>query len=217
MDRATRRQLLGVVPLAAVALVAAAVSPERALALLDGLAARPAAFALALCLVYLCRSLVAWPIGLVSALVGFVYGPAGLPIALVGAVLTTLPPYALARRYRPTAGPLAWTSARSADLFETTGDARGVLAARLAPVPTDVVSAAAGLARVDLRAYVLGTAVGEVPWVVASVLAGSSMDALSAQGAHVGWPLVVAGVAAAAALMAGPMYRLAAGTPPLAD
>ncbi len=208
MDRATRRQFAGVLLVGGVALLASAlVPPERALVALDALVDDPRSFALALAVLYLCRPLVAWPISVVSALVGFVYGTAGLPVALVGAVLTTVPPYALARWWRPTTGPFARAGERSADLFAATGDTRGVLAARLAPVPTDVVSAAAGLARVDPRSFLLGTAVGEIPWVVASVLAGQSMEALTTEGVHAGWPLVVAGVAVAGALLAGPMYQ----------
>ncbi|WP_254545664.1 TVP38/TMEM64 family protein [Halomarina pelagica] len=218
MDRDSRRRLAGALLLVCgVTAASILVPPTRVLEVLQRLAARPAAFALALCLLYLCRPLVAWPISLVSALVGFVYGVAGIPVALVGAVLTTLPPYVLARRYRPSSGPFARIGASSADLFETTGGTRGVLAARLAPIPTDVVSAAAGVARVDARAFVIGTAVGEVPWVVASVLAGRSMEALTASGFHAGWPLVVAGVAVAGALLAGPTLRWALDEPSPAD
>jgi uncharacterized membrane protein YdjX (TVP38/TMEM64 family) len=72
-----------------------------------------------------------------------------------------------------------------------------------------VVSAAAGVSGVRLRTFVVGTALGEVPWVVAGVLAGSSMDALTA-GSLAGaldLRLVLAVALVGLLLVAGPVYR----------
>ncbi|MFB6188444.1 MAG: VTT domain-containing protein [Halapricum sp.] len=64
-------------------------------------------------------------------------------------------------------------------MTETTGSVRGLVAARLIPLPADGVSYASGLADIPLRQYVLATAVGETPWVVTTVIAGGSMRAFT--------------------------------------
>lgn len=210
MDDATYRQLAGVAVFAAVVLVASlALSPSRAFEAALALADRPAIFAAVVLAVALCRPLVAWPVGVLAGLIGYALGarPAAVALALAAAVATTLPPYLIARFTRPTGGPLGWAGDAGADLFATTGDTRGVLAARLAPLPTDVVSYGAGLATVPLRPFLLGTAVGELPWVIAGVLAGSSMEALTTEGLSAGLPVVVGAAAVAALLLAAPLYR----------
>ncbi len=214
MDRVARRQVGGVA-LAASAVVALSLvfSPSALLGALVGLGDDPPAFVAVVVVLALVRPFLAWPVGVLAGLVGFVLGLPGLPLAFVVVVLTTVPPYVLARTTCPAAGPLGRAGAAGADLFATTGDTRGVLAARLAPVPTDVVSYGAGLAGVGVRPFLLGTAVGEVPWVVASVLAGSSMEHLTTEGLSAGLPLVVGGAAVAVLLLAGPLYGRLVGRP----
>lgn len=212
MNGATRRQVTGLVLAGGVVLaLSLAFSPSRLLSALVALGDDPFAFGLVLVGLALVRPFLAWPVGVLAGLAGYVLGLAGLPVAFAVVVLTTLPPYVLARTTRPTEGVLGWAGETGADLFATTGDARGVLAARLAPVPTDVVSYGAGLAGVRARPFLLGTTLGEVPWVVASVVAGSSMERLTAQGLSAGLPLVVGGAAAAVLLLAGPVYERLAG------
>lgn len=209
MDPATRRQVGGLALAGSALLLASLVfSSEAIFERAAGLADDPAVFTAVLVAVALCRPLVAWPVAPLAALVGYVFGVAGLPLALAAIVLTTLPPYVLARTIRPTAGPLGRAGATGADLFATAGDTRGVLAARLAPVPTDVVSYGAGLAAVPVRSFLLGTILGEVPWAAAFVVAGSSMDRLTTEGLSAGLPLslLVGGVAVAALLLVGPLY-----------
>jgi uncharacterized membrane protein YdjX (TVP38/TMEM64 family) len=82
-----------------------------------------------------------------------------------------------------------------------------VAAGHLAPLPVDPVSYAAGLSDVSPRSFLLGTGAGELPWVVAAVVAGSSMRSLSLRGADAGLPLVVGAAALAVLLVAGPAYR----------
>jgi uncharacterized membrane protein YdjX (TVP38/TMEM64 family) len=156
---------------------------------------------------YLLRPLLAWPITALSVLVGYRYGLAvGVPVALAGAVLTSLVPFAVARRVEPGGGVFGRLSAGSRQFFGATGDLRGVTATRLAPTPAEAVSLAAGTAGVGPGAFVLGTLVGELPWTVAAVLAGTSMRRLSVTAAVD--PVVYVGGALAAALaLAGPAYR----------
>jgi len=213
VHRATARQLLGIGVLGSVAVAAAlSASPGRILGEIDALGGRPALLAAALPLLYLARPLLAWPISALSVLLGYLFGPAAIPVALAGAVITTLPAYLLARRLGHDAGLLSRVGDAGTVVRRTTGDLRGVVAVRLAPLPTDPVSYAAGLAEVPFRPYALGTALGEAPWVGTAVLLGASMGRLAATGPAVS-PLLL-GTAAAVALLVAlsrPAYRRLAG------
>lgn len=214
MQRATARQLVGVAVVAVVAGAAAlATSPSALFANAEALGERPALLAVALLALYLARPLLAWPISALSVLLGYLYGPVAIPVALVGAVVTTLPAYGTARYLGHDAGVLARVGDVGSLVRRTTGDLRGVIAVRLAPLPTDPVSYAAGLAGVPLRPYVLGTAFGEAPWVVATVLLGASMGQLTTVGVT-GDPLLLVTTVALAVLLAlsGPAYRRLAET-----
>lgn len=214
MDPATRRQLAGIALVGGVVAAAAlTVSPGAVLARLQGLAASPLLFAGALLAAYLLRPLVAWPISGLSAMVGFVWGAEAFPLALCGAVVTCFPPFLLARRAPTERGLLGWAGTRGVSVRAVAGDTRAVLAARLAPLPADVVSYGAGLSGVPPRAFLVGTAVGEVPWTVAAVLLGASMQTLTLRGGADTLPLAVGAVALAALVVAGPLYRHVAGDP----
>ncbi len=158
---------------------------------------------------YAVRPLLAWPITALSVVVGYKYGlVAGVPIALTGGVATSLVPYVVARHARTDVGILGWATAGSERFFGATGDLRGVIAARLAPTPAEVISVAAGAGRVSTPAFILGTAIGEFPWTVAAVLAGHSMHRLTLSGVETLDPaLIVGGGGATVLLLAGPAYR----------
>lgn len=202
MNRAVKRQVAGVGALLVVVAIAHLLAPTSPLAALDALTARPLPFAGVLVVVYLLRPLVAWPISLVSAVVGYAYGVwLGVPIALAGSVLTSLGPYYFARHYRPDGGPIGRLGDRGREAVAASGDTRAVLAARLAPVPGDAVSFGAGLANVPLGAFVLGTLAGQVPWSIVAVLAGSSLDSLRMGGITEPDPALIAAMALAAVLL----------------
>jgi uncharacterized membrane protein YdjX (TVP38/TMEM64 family) len=208
MEGTTRRQVAGLALAGGLVLaLSLALSPSRVLEAAAGLGDDPLAFGLVVVGCALARPLVAWPVAPLAALVGYVFGVVGFPLALAAVVLTTLPPYVLARTVRPSEGVLGRAGATGAALFETTGGTRGVLAARLAPVPTDVVSYGAGLGSVSTRSFLVGTAVGELPWVAAFVVAGGSMDRLATEGLSAGLPLLAGGAAVSLALLAGPLYE----------
>jgi uncharacterized membrane protein YdjX (TVP38/TMEM64 family) len=209
VHRATVRQLFGVGVLATIAAVAAlSTSPDAILGTFDVLADRPVLLAVALVFTYLLRPLLAWPISALSILLGYLFGPMAIPIALAGAVVTALPAYLLARALGHDAGVLSRIGEAGAALRRTTGTLRGVIAVRLAPLPTDPVSYAAGLAGVPLRPYVLGTALGETPWVGTAVLFGASMGQLTTDGLSAS-PLLIGTTLALALLLAlsRPAYR----------
>lgn len=213
MHRATVRQLFGLSILVTIAAIAAvSTSPEAILGQMDLLAERPALLVPAIVLLYLVRPLLAWPISALSILLGYLFGPIAVPFALAGAVVTTFPPYLLARYLGHDAGLLARVGDAGKAVRRTTGDLRGIVAVRLAPLPTDPVSYAAGLAGVPVRPYVLGTAVGEAPWVGTAVLLGASMGQLVTTGLSAS-PLLIGTTAALAVLLvlSRPAYRRLAG------
>jgi uncharacterized membrane protein YdjX (TVP38/TMEM64 family) len=205
-----RRPRLGVrvaagVALAAVLAAAAVASPDAVLARATWLAADPTRFVVAAVCLALVRPLLAWPTTLLAVVVGFALGVAGFPFALSLIVLTSVPPYLFARRV----GRGGRVAATGEAFVERAGDARSVIASRLLPAPSDVVSVAAGVAGVRLRWFLVGTAVGEVPWAAAGVLAGASAETLAAGDVAGAFDLrlvVVAGLAAAA-LLAPTLYR----------
>lgn len=211
-----RRALVAFALVVVVAVASLAVSPGATMATLDALTADPLLFALALVACYLCRPFVAWPTTLLAVVVGYGYGVAlGVPVGLLGAVLTSMPVWAAGRYLGDGGGnPLAWLAPGERFLdaagayFETTGDFRGVTAARLAPLPADAVTATAAMTGVSLPAFVAATLVGELPWTVAAVLVGASLSSLSADGVGAVDVRLVAGLAVAAAIvLAGPLYR----------
>jgi uncharacterized membrane protein YdjX (TVP38/TMEM64 family) len=206
MDRATRRQLAGVVTLVVVAAGAALVlSPAGLARSVASLTDRPLQFAVLLVGAYGLRFLVAWPISALSVVVGFALGPLGIPVALAGAVGTCVPPYLLAGRVDPS-GALGRLGGHGERYFTAAGPVRGVTAARLAPLPADGVSYAAGLAGLPLRSYLLGTALGELPWVTAAVLVGASAETLTMEGLAPA-ALVVGAAGLAVLLLAPAAYR----------
>ncbi len=159
-------------------------------------------------LVYLVRPFFAWPTTVVAVAVGYVFGSVvGFPIALAGTTTSACVPFSIARYFSVDAGLFGRLGDTGDRFFDTTGDLRGMVVSRLFPAPSDAVSAAAGLSNVSARAFVLGTTIGEIPWMVAAVLAGSSLDSLSLTGLGKNWFLVGAAGLTALLLLAGPAYR----------
>lgn len=182
------------------------VSPAAALDRLAWVAADPLRLTVALTLVALVRPLFAWPTTLLAVVAGYGLGLRGFPLALTLVVVTSLPPYWVAGR-GVGGGSVAAAGERFVD---EAGAVRSVAGSRLLPLPSDVVSAGAGIAGVPVRAFAVGTAVGEVPWVAVGVVAGDSFGALeSVSLAAVMDPRVVVGASMLAILaLAGPVYRL---------
>ena len=203
---------------AALTALGLAVSPEAALSRLRWLATDPLRFGLAVVALAAVRPLLAWPTTLLAVAVGFGYGWSGTPFALALVVGTALPPYALARAGRLRFGgdpetdkqpSVATRFCRAGERFAAeSGSVRAVAGTRLLPLPSDAVTVGAAAAGVGLRPFVVGTALGELPWVLAGVAVGVSLDRLAASGGSVVDPTVIAGMAAVGALvLAGPLYR----------
>ena len=157
--------------------------------------------------IYAVRPFLGWPITLVSALVGFKYGLVlGVPIALAGCVLTSLPAFVAGRRL-PTGGRITGlVGARSEQYFSLTGGLRGLVAARLAPTPAEPVSAAAGLGGLSVTTFALGTIVGELPWTIAAVALGAGLYTFDPATVTIDWRLGVLAALGALVLVARPAY-----------
>jgi uncharacterized membrane protein YdjX (TVP38/TMEM64 family) len=209
MDRATRRQLVGVAGLLGFAGgVALLFSPTAVVAKLESLAARPLLFALVLVGLYLVRPFLLWPVSSVAIALGYLYGPAiAIPLALAGAALTGLPPFLLGRYAQTDLGLFGYIGTTGGRLVDTVGETRGVIAARFSPVPGDPISYAAGLSGVSLRSFLAGTVVGEIPWAIVTVFTGASMRTLDPGEFTASPELVVALGGLAVLVLAGPLYN----------
>ncbi|RBI64111.1 TVP38/TMEM64 family protein [halophilic archaeon] len=203
--RQHRRQLVGLAALAVVVAAGLVVSPDLVYRQVEAVTDSPALAAGAFLLVYLVRPVLAWPTSAVALAVGYVYGPVvGFPVALAGTTASACVPFLGAQYFRGDGGVAGRLGASGERFFDATGDLRGMVASRLAPAPSDPVSAAAGLSGVPLRAFVLGTALGEVPWTAAAVLAGGSLETLAAGSVGKNWWLVAAAAVVALALLVQP-------------
>ena len=206
------------IAVAALAAVALAVSPEAALSRLRWLATDPLRFGAAVVALAAVRPLLAWPTTLLAVAVGFGYGWVGTPFALALVVGTALPPYALARAGRlrlrddaetPEDPGVAARFCRAGERFAAeSGSVRAVAGTRLLPLPSDAVTVGAAAAGVRVRPFALGTALGELPWVLCGVAVGVSLDRLAAGGGSLVDPTVILGMGGVGALLlAGPLYR----------
>lgn len=155
---------------------------------------------------YLVRPFLAVPVTAFTLLVGYRFGWPGLPIALAGGVLTALPAYYAGRWYKRDDGVLGWLRRSGDEIFDATGDLRGTIAGRLSPAPADAVAYGTGLADVPLGTFLLGTFIGELPWILTIMAIGVS--ARNVTTGHSVNPLVLVGAGVLAiALVARPLYR----------
>ncbi|WP_425604314.1 TVP38/TMEM64 family protein [Natrinema gelatinilyticum] len=183
-----------------------AIPPRKILPLLSD--TRGALFLLVLFALYVARPFIAAPLSLFSIFVGYRFDISlGIPIALLGTILTCLPPFVIAQYLRGDSGFVGWLSKKGEDTFRTTGGVRGVIAARLSPAPADAISYSAGLSGVSMSAFIAGTAIGELPWATAYVITGASMRNLTMGKIQLDWRVFAIGAVIAFALVAKPGYE----------
>ncbi len=203
-----RRQVAGFALIAVVVVAGVLLSPKFLIKQVKHVKQTPLLAGGLFLAVYLIRPMFAWPTTVVAVAVGYVYGPVvGFPVALVGTVMSAFIPFAAARYFRMDSGLFGRLGDSGEKFFDATGDLRGMIASRLFPAPSDAVSAAAGLSNVSIHSFLIGTAIGEVPWMVVAVLAGSSLDTLSMHEIGENWTLIVAAGLGGVLLLAGPAYR----------
>jgi len=208
VNRGWRTATLAIV-LAGVSLAALLHSPERLLDVAETAAADPLVFLAVVVGLYAVRPAVLWPPTLVAVVVGYGFGLVlGIPIALAGAVGTSILPFCVARWIGPEAPGADRVGEIGERYLTTAGPIRGVTAARLAPIPADAVTVAASLSSVRFREFAAGVLLGEIPWTVAAVAVGASLATLSTEGATAGGVRLAAlTTLAAIAILAGPAYQ----------
>ncbi len=158
---------------------------------------------------YLIRPFVLWPLSLASVFLGYLVGfPSGVPLVLTGTLVTCLLPFLLADYFQDVNGYVSRISETGESIVTTTGELRGMVAARLSPAPADSVSIGAGLAGVSSWNFALGTLIGELPWAIFYVTIGQSLRTFSSdsvQTVNIEFLLIVSCVAVL--LLARPVYR----------
>ncbi|AGB39509.1 TVP38/TMEM64 family protein [Natronococcus occultus] len=214
----TDRTLVAVAVLSVLG-VGALVPSSAIVAAVEPATTDPVRFGILVAGLYLLRPLATLPTTPLAVVVGYGYGVAiGIPIALAGVAVTVVPVFLVARRFVRTEdagtspGRVGRVLGRARDTveryYETAGPIRGVVAARLAPIPSDVATCGAAISGVSLRQLVAGTVVGELPWTVAAVVVGASTATVAADGVgELGLSLALACTGAAALLLAGPISR----------
>lgn len=167
-----------------------------------------------LAVVYVVRPFVALPMSVLAVLIGFRFGlVGGYPIAIAGTAVTCYLPYAIGGRFREPdvtggeGGLLAKIAIHGRQAVDVTGGLRAIVAARLSPAPADPVSYAAGLAAVRRRPYVLGTILGELPWMGLYVAIGTSAQSVSVANTTPDPIVLVTSVTAASALLFVPAIQ----------
>lgn len=152
---------------------------------------------------YAARSLVLFPASLLTVASGVLFGAwLGIPLALLGAIISAAISYELARIAGPTEATLnrppvgKWAHRIQDAGFPT------VLVMRLVLVPFDPVNLLAGGLHIPRRAFLAGTALGIVPGVTAYVLGGASVGRVDAGVSDLNVPtLVAAGIIFALSLL----------------
>ena len=147
--------------------------------------------------IFLVRPLLLLPITILNVFAGFLFGPVwGLLYALVATLLSSAIAYALGR----VLGKPPETSNRKFLHRLRTRSFDTVLTSRLISLPGDLVNYAAGFMRISFWAFILATAIGGLPGLLVSVLAGASLEGpFSFGGVHINaWYLL-----ASAALLIG--------------
>ncbi|UIO99464.1 TVP38/TMEM64 family protein [Halobaculum sp. CBA1158] len=222
-----RRVLAGGAIAAGVLLAAVLTSPAAVLDRVSWIVADPVRLLAVLIGLAIVRPILAWPVTLVAVLAGYGFGLAAAPLSLGLMVLTSVPPFLFARRGRiDGGGGIVGGGGRAGAAVDrlvgageravsVAGGTRSVAASRLLPIPSDAVSVGAGLAGVKTVPFVLGSAIGELPWAVAGTVAGASAGRIATDGLSEAFDprLVATAGLAGLLLLAGPAYRYYAARP----
>ncbi|AHG00012.1 hypothetical protein HALLA_15605 [Halostagnicola larsenii XH-48] len=221
MPRVSRRAIGGVLLVGAIVTAGAVISPDGVSAFLESIVDDPVRFSLVVAALYLVRPLVAWPTTPLSFVVGYGFGVIpGIPIALAGVVVTVTPVFVAVRWAVSDTANRSWEALPFGETidragtaigryYRTAGPTRGVIASRLAPIPSDVATCAAAGSRVSYPQFVVGTVLGELPWTIAAVVVGSSAATVSTRGlGHLGMVVTAGCLIAVAVLLAGPAARV---------
>lgn len=161
----------------------------------------------------LVRPFLLWPLSIFSVFIGYAFGfPEGVPLVLLGTLFTCFPPFLIAARLDGEFTYFGRIAEHGTALVETTGELRGMVAARLSPAPADAVSYGAGLAGVSVQAFAVGTLIGELPWAIFYVLLGRSLRTFSTGAVQqTDIRLILLTAAVSVILVARPLYEFVRG------
>ena len=137
---------------------------------------------------------------LLAAATGLLLGPAGMPVALGGALLGSGVAFLLARRLGR--GPAEALCGPRLERLKAKVEKRPVLSIaliRIAPAaPATILNYAAGLTRIRLRDFLIGSALGGAPRILAyTVLGGVIADGALAPAIAIGGALALLGAGGA--------------------
>jgi uncharacterized membrane protein YdjX (TVP38/TMEM64 family) len=182
VTRGRLRAGLGIALFGAIVLTALLLGPERAIDTLLQLGESPWLLPLLLVL-YLVRPFLGWPHSPFPVAAGFYFGfVGGSIVAFAGLALTSVPPFAVGRYLRSEQGALGRIGEIGERFTTATGEARAIASARLLPVPADIVSYGAGVADVRTKPFVLGTMIGDLPWLFGLVFVGIQLETITTEG-----------------------------------
>lgn len=125
-----------------------------------------------------------------------------------GPFVSTFVPYAIVRFLAFDSGLLGRAAEDSDEFFSATGDLRGFIAVRVAPVPAEETSLAAGVGDLRPTTFIVGTVIGETLWTIAAVMIGHSMHQLSLSHVSISPWLILAIIVAAVVITTGPIVRV---------
>lgn len=143
---------------------------------------------------YIVCPLLLFPVGLLAATAGFVFGPVeGFILTLLGTAFSSSFAYVIGRYFgegllgpEKTTGVVGHYAGRMrANGFES------VLIARLTFLPFDLINYLAGLLHIAWKPFILASTLGSLPGTLAFVLLGASVGLDSAEGAPVLDPRVL--------------------------
>lgn len=159
---------------------------------------------------YLVRPFIFWPLSAASVFLGYLVGfPYGVPLVLTGTLVTCIPPFILADYFNKKAVYIGFLADAGETVVTTTGELRGMIAARLSPAPADGISVGAGLAGVSGQAFALGTLIGELPWAILYVGIGQSLQSFSSEAVQtINIDFLILMSVCSILLVARPLYQL---------
>ncbi len=149
--------------------------------------------------VYTACPLVLFPVGLLAAAGGFVFGPVkGIVLTLLGIIVSSSFAYVVGRYFGkglPGSEKATGMAERYADKMRANGF-EVVLIARLTFLPFDLVNYLAGFLRVGWRPFILASTLGSLPGTLSFVLLGASVgvDFSGGNPALDPWVLSVSGI-----------------------
>ncbi len=125
--------------------------------------------------VFIIRPLFLLPISILNVFAGFAFGPIwGSLYAVIATLISASIPYGMGRFFGTGFKPEQLDTSLVKRMRERSFDT--ILLSRLIFIPGDLVNYAAGFLRISFIAFVLATALGGIPSLLMTTLAGASIE-----------------------------------------